>query len=915
MKNIFIIVIPAYNCEEWIQKGIESVRSQTYKNFKCCIIDDCSTDKTVEVVEKAIQGDDRFSLVVNEKRNYALHNFYYGFKNTSNHEEDILVTLDGDDWFNGDFVLERVNDTYEKTNCLMTYGSFVEYPSGITHSSLLEPYSYQVLENSSFRDVSWKASQLRTFKKKLWDRVKKEDLFDADTGTFYEVTYDLAMMFPMLEMAGDRSAHIKDLIYVYNKQNPISDMYVREQEQLQKAEEIKKKPRYSYWDNSDKLVVNDARKLLTALRFDLPAKTLYARHREKGVEEFFAKSVYEHHLEVWGGFTEKEPVKNNLDDFYEAYHTVLEDIKTNGFDTKKSSIPVDADHRLLNGSHRVAAAIHYKKPVVCKVSPPNAGQLSCTSEYFLYKKDIVPTGLRIDIADAMALEYAKLKKNIFVASLYQHTFKHLNEIVSVFFRHDASIVYAKDITLTEPGKINYIISAYSDETWIGNEDNGYPGAHNQANLNFSQGAAVKVVLFECHGLEQAAKIKSAIRQIVGVGKPSIHITDTQQQGWRNATIAFHEPTLNFINTSKMGAFNSSKIRQFSKEARQVIQNSDLELEDFCVGPAGESVTKKEIIYDPKSHFYLHGIKFTSLDIIDEHDGTVKPNNQESESVLFLWKNDQRVIDELKSVGQIKTIKTVRLSDRGKYNLLDQIHYGKPWWKINLIAEAEKRIQDNEFEVYVFTGKDLHEKIKKWKYETRNKLGIDKTYFHVSDPDCHKHLGQQCECLVSSDEYKAETARHINMIFHKNTFDFINQRTIRELPQFDKCLKLYHDWLPADHTSFCVDNGGVLGAHGIRDTHDLDFLCYDDDVQTNTPEFGCENKYHRLEYKRLGYSIKDIIDNPDNYFYHYGMKFMTLSILRKFKLNRALVVGEGQSQIREKDKNDCELINNFLKQNP
>ena len=192
MKNIFIIVIPAYNCEEWIQKGIESVRSQTYKNFKCCIIDDCSTDKTVEVVEKAIQGDDRFSLVVNEKRNYALHNFYYGFKNTSNHEEDILVTLDGDDWFNGDFVLERVNDTYEKTNCLMTYGSFVEYPSGITHSSLLEPYSYQVLENSSFRDVSWKASQLRTFKKKLWDRVKKEDLFDADTGTFYEVTYNLS---------------------------------------------------------------------------------------------------------------------------------------------------------------------------------------------------------------------------------------------------------------------------------------------------------------------------------------------------------------------------------------------------------------------------------------------------------------------------------------------------------------------------------------------------------------------------------------------------------------------------------------------------------------------------------------------------------------------------------------------------
>ena len=240
-KNRFIIVIPAYNCEEWIQKAIESVRFQTYKNFKCCIIDDCSTDKTVQIVNQEIQSDKRFSLVVNEERNYALYNFYYGFKNSSDHEEDILVTLDGDDWFSDDTTLEKVNETYEKTDCLITYGSFIEYPSRVTHSYYLTPYEEQVIENNVFRDVDWKASQLRTFKKKLWDRVKKEDLFDADTGTFYEVTYDLAMMFPMMEMAGNRSAHIKDLIYVYNKRNPISDMYVKEKEQLLKAEEIRKK--------------------------------------------------------------------------------------------------------------------------------------------------------------------------------------------------------------------------------------------------------------------------------------------------------------------------------------------------------------------------------------------------------------------------------------------------------------------------------------------------------------------------------------------------------------------------------------------------------------------------------------------------------------------------------------------------
>ena len=43
---------------------------------------------------------------------------------------------------------------------------------------------------------------------------------------------------------------------------------------------------------------------------------------------------------------------------------------------------------------------------------------------------------------------------------------------------------------------------------------------------------------------------------------------------------------------------------------------------------------------------------------------------------------------------------------------------------------------------------------------------------------------------------------------------------------------------------------------------------------NDKDVGCENKNHRLEYKELGYSIKDIIEKSDNYFYHFGIKFMS-----------------------------------------
>ena len=53
MENIkFSIIIPAYNCENYISKCLESIFNQSYKNFEVIVVDDCSTDKTFEILKK-----------------------------------------------------------------------------------------------------------------------------------------------------------------------------------------------------------------------------------------------------------------------------------------------------------------------------------------------------------------------------------------------------------------------------------------------------------------------------------------------------------------------------------------------------------------------------------------------------------------------------------------------------------------------------------------------------------------------------------------------------------------------------------------------------------------------------------------------------------------------------------------------
>ena len=411
-----------------------------------------------------------------------------------------------------------------------------------------------------------------------------------------------------------------------------------------------------------KFTVENPTNLLTFLRFDIPAKTLYARHREKGVENVWAKKVYEHHLDVWGGFTEHSPKKNGVQDFYSSYHKVLDSIKSSGFDEDKDSVPVSENLLLLNGAHRVSAAIQYNKPVVCEVSPLDSGQLECPSWYFQNKKDIVSTGLLEDISDSMALEYTRLKSNTYLATAYQHTFSNINIVATTFAKHGVNIIYSKNITLTPKGQYNYLLALYGDEEWMqGSKEFGFPGAISQHSHNFSHGPHIKAILLESDSLDKVLEAKKEIRTLLGAGKGSIHTTDNRQETWRNACICFHNPTINYMNECIVGAFHERKFKAFIAETKRIISNSNADVEDICVvGSAPLAAYGKrecrdfDILYLPSAT----PIKFN--DIVSSHNEYLEYYGDPLEEILFN-PNKYFYIDGLKflSLEGMKKMKSIR----------------------------------------------------------------------------------------------------------------------------------------------------------------------------------------------------------------------------------------------------------------
>lgn len=58
------VITPAYNAERFIHETIESVMAQTYPNWEMIIVDDQSTDRTAEIVQKYAEQDERIRLII-----------------------------------------------------------------------------------------------------------------------------------------------------------------------------------------------------------------------------------------------------------------------------------------------------------------------------------------------------------------------------------------------------------------------------------------------------------------------------------------------------------------------------------------------------------------------------------------------------------------------------------------------------------------------------------------------------------------------------------------------------------------------------------------------------------------------------------------------------------------------------------
>lgn len=62
------VLMPVYDCDQFVQAAIDSILNQTFRDFEFIIIDDGSKDRTAEIVEAAAARDPRIRVISRENR-------------------------------------------------------------------------------------------------------------------------------------------------------------------------------------------------------------------------------------------------------------------------------------------------------------------------------------------------------------------------------------------------------------------------------------------------------------------------------------------------------------------------------------------------------------------------------------------------------------------------------------------------------------------------------------------------------------------------------------------------------------------------------------------------------------------------------------------------------------------------------
>lgn len=214
-KNYKIgIIIPNYNYEHTIEKCLNSILEQTYTNYQIIFVDDCSTDKSVEIASRIKrQHPDKMKIIQLKQKRYNGGARNEGYLHLDS-DIDYIYYIDSDDWLYDETALEKINEKL-RTKPDVLFVGMSQYRKGETTPCFIPDYKdkYDAIKG-------WSGSCGKVIKKSL--ATRQECLYNE--GTLKEDKNQHCKVCIYMNSFGV----LKYPVYVWNRENYKSVTTIRD---------------------------------------------------------------------------------------------------------------------------------------------------------------------------------------------------------------------------------------------------------------------------------------------------------------------------------------------------------------------------------------------------------------------------------------------------------------------------------------------------------------------------------------------------------------------------------------------------------------------------------------------------------------------------------------------------------------
>lgn len=207
MQPLISVIIPVYNVEEYIDRCVNTVMKQTYKNLEIILVDDGSTDSSAQKCDLFKKKDDRIKVI---------HKTNGGLSDARNKGMDIcsgeyVTFIDSDDW---------INDKYIE----LLYNSIVKYKSDISISDMIDSdgkYYYRDYNLYGIKEKTYTAEQAlyviltqREFNTSADGKLFKYDFINKYRFTYGILYEDFDLIYKIIDNAS-KISFVDDAKYYY----------------------------------------------------------------------------------------------------------------------------------------------------------------------------------------------------------------------------------------------------------------------------------------------------------------------------------------------------------------------------------------------------------------------------------------------------------------------------------------------------------------------------------------------------------------------------------------------------------------------------------------------------------------------------------------------------------------------------